>query len=258
LLRVKIFCTTDRWLKKIANGILSIHRAFWLGFLDRPALQAVTDEYYSEPRCYSDESYNLSGLFPWETEALDRFYGDCHSILVAASGGGREVIALSRLNYQIEAFECSEALVRVSRLVFAAQDINSRVVHALPDQVPQELGVYDGIIIGFAAYMHIGGRENRIQFLSKLRLHIRPGSPILISFFERGSRLRYFKTTFMIAKNIRRLRRSAESVEYGDVLDPNFLHRFTQAEVAEEMASGGFQLVYAASNPNGHVVGLAL
>ena len=50
---------------------------------------------------------------------------------------------------------------------------------------------------------------------------------------------------------------STESVELGDDLDPTFVHRFTQAEIADEMKMGGFELVYFREQPYGHAVGLA-
>lgn len=235
-----------------------IHRGIWLGLLDRPALQNATEVYYVTSTKYRDHAYQLSGFFPWEARALSRFFGDCRSFLVAAAGGGREVIALAKRNVHVDAFECSEELIQVSCRLFIVQKINSSIIIAQPDQVPPSLGVYDGIIVGWGAYMHIGGRNNRVRFLQQLRLHTNPGSPILLSFLTRVQSATYHKYVLAIARTVRRLRRSTESVELGDDLDPTFVHRFVQAEIADELAEGGFQLIHFSDQPYGHAVAQAV
>jgi hypothetical protein len=106
--------------------------------------------------------------------------------------------------------------------------------------------------------MHIGGQDNRVRFLQQLRLHTHPGAPILLSFFTRDPQSQYHKYRFTIAQIVRKIRRSAEAVELGDDLDPTFVHRFTQADIVDELAKGGFQLIYFADHPYGHAVGRAI
>lgn len=255
--RVKIFRFVDKWLNRFAGGILMIHHGIWLGMMDRNALQSATDAYYASSARYSDKIYLMSGFLPWEARALSRYFGNCRSFLVAAAGSGREVIALSKRNFEVDAFECAEELVRIGRQLLASQNIDIQLNLAPPDQVPPGLGIYDGLIVGWGAYMHISGRDNRVHFLQQLRHHAPPDSPILISFFTRDTQSKYYDYVFAIARVMRRLRRSAEPVELGDDLDPTFVHRFVKSEITDEFSAGGFDLVYFADLPYGHAVARA-
>jgi hypothetical protein len=258
LIRVKVFRALDKWLNYSFKGLMLIHRGIWLGLLDRSALQHSTEEYYVTSATHHDPAYQLSGFLPWESQSLNRHFRDCRSFLVAGAGGGREVIALAKRDFRVDAFDCTESLIKTSNQLFKSLNIDGRIVLAPPDQVPPGFGVYDGIIVGWGSYMHICGQTTRIRFLRQLRQHSRPGSPLLLSFFTRDSASAYHYYRYNIARIVRRIRLSTEPVELGDDLDPTFVHRFTQAEIADEMKMGGYELVYFREQPYGHAVGRAI
>jgi len=108
--------------------------------------------------------------------------------------------------------------------------VEGRVITSRSDEAPEGLGVYDGAIVGWGAYMHIPGRGKRVAFLKQCREHVRPGSPILLSFFTRPANNWEFRWVNAIAGSVRRLRRCAEKVELGDKLMGTFDHFFTRED----------------------------
>lgn len=249
----------DRWVNRLVNGLQAIHQGFWLGVLDREALHRVVERQYWAWEKYQAPDYNTSGLRPWEEIVLDRFFSKCRSVLVGGAGGGREIIALSRRGVQVDAFECCQHLVESSRRLLACQGIAVRIIDSLPDQVPEEFGTYDGLIMGWGGYMHIAGSETRVRFLKQFRCHVKPGGPILLSFFRRGGKSSQLHWTFTIARIIRRVCGNREPVELGDTLSGTFDHYFSKEEIQQELQDAGFQLEYYYEEPPyGHAVGRAI
>ncbi len=253
----RIFLRSDRWLKHVLTGLRAIHQGFWLGILDREALHVVAESEYSSQTIYRTLYHNLSGLFPWEETVVSRFFRECHSVLLGAAGGGREMIALSRRGMQVDGFECSGELVEVSRHLVAMEGIDAKVMLSPPDRVPEGLGTYDGLIMGWGGYNHIMGRETRVRFLDEFRHHVRPGGPILLSFVIRKPESRHYRLIVAIARLIRFLRRSPEAIELGDALVDAHFHFFTQDEIRQELEDSGFQLEYYSELGFGHAVGRA-
>ncbi len=212
---------------------------FWLGLLDRRALQAADELYYRRAQMYHREKYNLSGLFDWERSAVDRHFGGCRSLLVSSAGGGREVVALERLGCEVAAFECNATLVQAGNALLAREGLASRIAPAQRDMCPAYSRLFDGIVVGWGSYMLMQGRERRVTFLRQLRAHVPEGAPLLVSFFVRPGDTRYLRLVARLANQLRRIRRT-ERVELGDDLVPNFVHHFSRAEIEDELAAGGF------------------
>ena len=225
----------------LATLLRAVHQGIRLGGMDSDALRRLTARAYSEMPLYQSREYNLGGLARWENEALDRSFSTCRSVLLAASGGGREVVGLCRRGLRVDAFECCPCLVAQSRDLLDAERIPARVVQSKPDRVPNDLGTYDGLIVGWGAYMHIVGRSSRIRFLQELHRHVPFGGPLLLSFFRRDDQDRLFRVTNRVARLIRRAR---EPVEVGDTISNTFDHHFTRPEVDAELCEAGFRLIH--------------
>ena len=113
-----------------------------------------------------------------------------------------------------------------------------------------------GAILGWAAYMHIAGRQRRVGFLRALRRFIKPGGPLLLSFFVyEDSRAR--RLTSGLAGAIRAMRR-AEPLERGDSFTGTFDHRFTREEIRQELTASGFELAFYSEHLYGHAVARAI
>lgn len=237
-------------------GIL--HEGFWLGCLDPEDLTAVTIRSYQRSHMYNGTEHNQFGLFSWERETIHRFFRPSSKILVAASGGGRELIALHGLGFPADGFDCTPRLVETSRRLLEVLGIPSTVMFCPPNDVPEKLTPRDGLIVGWAAYGHISGSDRRIAFLRKLHALVPPGAPILVSFWVRDEASPDEGAAFQLAKWFRSLRGRAGSLEPGDhVTDRGYHHCFAKAEIEAEFKAGGFRMChyYQAAYP--HAVGVA-
>ena len=98
--RVQYFRRADGWFNRLVRLASAVHEGFWLGCLSAEDLNAVTAGHYEQSREYSSPEHNQRGLFDWEAAALNRYFQPGSRILVAAAGGGREILALRRAGFQ--------------------------------------------------------------------------------------------------------------------------------------------------------------
>ena len=177
--RLRLYAASRIWINRCLSVLTAVHQGVWLGLLNRRALQELTDRYYTQrntgaPReDYESRRFNLSGLQVFEETSCEKYFSKCGTILVGAAGGGRELLALSEKGHIVDAFECNPVLLDACRDLLRAEGLSARVVEAKPGQVPEELGIYDGAVCGWGAYMHVAGRESRVEFLRGFRAHLR-------------------------------------------------------------------------------------
>jgi hypothetical protein len=105
--------------------------------------------------------------------------------------------------------------------------------------------------------MHIRGRRRRVTFLRELRDKLEAGSPILLSFYTRMGKSRYFPMVAGIG-NVPAQILGRDRVEVGDCMIPNFAHFFTREEVESELGEGGFTLLDFETAEYGHAIGRAI
>ena len=258
-LRVRLYLWLDRWLQRWVRLLGMLHEGFWLGCLDPEDLTAVTIRSFQQSRLYNGPEHNQSGLFPWERETIDRFFRPRSRILVAACGGGREIIALHSLGFQAEGFDCTPRLVETSRRLLQELGISSTVMLCPPNDVPRELTPHDSLIVGWTAYMQIPGSARRIAFLRKLRASVPPEAPILVSFWVREGASPDEGRAFRLATWFRSLRgRRAEPLEPGDhVTDRGYHHCFAKEEIEAEFKAGGFRMCHYSHADHPYAVGVA-
>src|SRR5712692_3024321 len=241
--RLRLFYLSHRVSVRAHRLIEALHAGFWLGFLDRDQINAVVSQRYDETELYRTAAHNLYGFFPSETEIMRDHFNGCRSVVVAAAGGGREMIALAQAGIRVDGFECNPGLVEKCKEFLAQAGVSARILHALPDQVPSGLQQYDGAIVGFGALAHIVGRTKRLNFLRDLKSHLHPRAPLLLSVGRRPHGSRYHIWIYQIARAIRMLRRSADPIELGDDLFDCFTHRFVESELQSELKEAGFEVL---------------
>ncbi len=261
-LKINLYLDLNEKMKDSPAWLKAIFKGFWLGILSRRELQIIDRIYYEQTENYCDETYNKSGFLDWERRAFLRFFQSCQTILVTAIGGGREVIALNRLGFDVDGFECNRQLFEFAEKLFEQEKIEGEFHLAPPDAVWHFGKSYDGAIIGWGAYMHIQGRARRIDFLKKMRAQMSEGVPLLVSFFARGSGYVsnsddvYFRRIFLIGNFLRALL-FREYIEFGDGLEDSTAHWFDEREIKTEFAAAGFELIFYSVQEYGHAVGLA-
>lgn len=234
-----------------------IYIGVWLGVLTRRQLHAVGEWKYGRDERYWTDAYNKSGLWDWEKTAMDRSFAGCKSLLLAAAGGGREVLALRRRGVEVEAFESDPGLVQFANELLEKEGMVGDVKLAPWDSCPDYELEFDGVMVGWGAYTHIRGRERRIDFLQEVRSRVVPGSPILLSFATRDETSGYFRGIRRIANVFASVLRR-ESIELGDSLVPHYVHYFTKAQLESEIVAADFELVVFKRMPYGHAVGRAV
>lgn len=254
---ISFYLLSARSLDRLVGLIRASFNGVWLGLFSRELLHQIDGHYYDTTSNYHDESYNRRGLWMWEREMLRRYFSDCETLLVAAVGGGRETLGLHRLGYRVDSFECNPTLVARANRLLEEDGVQGRVQLTVRDSCPPGTGIYDGLIVGWGAYMLIQGRARRVAFLRELRARVRSGGPIMLSFFTRPGDLLSFRITAGVANLFRALMRR-ERAELGDSLAPVYAHHFTRAEIAGELRDAGFELVFYSTQDYGHAVAEAV
>jgi hypothetical protein len=214
-----------------------------LGLMDRRHLHALDHRHYRRVAgSYASTDHNLRGLFGWEQEAVQRWFADCRSVVVVGAGAGREVLALAGTGMDVVGYECNERLMETGQAFLEGQGCTAVLRPLERDAAPPPGRAYDGLIVGWSAYMLMPGRAARVRFLRGMATIGLPDAPILLSFFTRWEGDRRLRMIARLAGGLRRLRR-ADPVELGDDLDPNYVHRFTEDEIRGELRDAGFELI---------------
>ena len=254
---LQLFGISNRLSLRAHRLLNAVSAGIWLGLLDAKQIGEVVAESYDETDMYHSQLYNLGGFFPWETEVIRDHFGGCRFVVVAAAGGGREMIALARAGVQVDGFDCNPGLVEKCREFLTEAELTGRIMLAQPDEVPPGLNEYDGGIVGCGALAHIAGRTNRINFLRNFKAHLRPGSPVLVSVARRPQGSNYHLWIYRIARVLRRLRRSADPIELGDHLLDCYTHQFVESELRSEVQEAGLNVVFYSETGEAHVVARA-
>jgi len=227
-----------------------------LGLLSNQQLDRLTEQrYQKEYASYAKSSHVASGLFLWESAAIERYFPSGGRVLVAAAGAGREMVALAKAGFTVDGFDSCGPLVQAGQLELAKHGIAARLEYAPPSSVAALNGQYDAILVGWSGYMYIPGRNRRISFLQQLCRLAKPGAPVMVSFLD-GTPGRRRVWTARIGTAVRRIR-GAEPVEEGDWITSGFQHHFLADQIRSEMNEARIELVYYSAGPcYGHAVGL--
>lgn len=251
---IRLYFKSQRAMQLYSLATSSIFTGFWLGFLSREQIHAVGEHYFKKERFYRTDEYNTRGLFDWEKRAVEKHFGGCKRLLVAAAGGGREVIALRKLGFEVDGFEAHPELLSFANDLLEREGMIPDIRPAPWDHCPPISEKYDGALVGWGAYMHIRGRQRRIGFLRELRQTLKEGAPLLLSFYVRGEKARYHRWVGKFGRATARVLRR-ETVDTGDCLLPFYAHFFTQRPLEEELVAGGFEPVAYELYEYGHAIG---
>jgi hypothetical protein len=259
----RIYFKMRRLEQRLVTAASAISTGIWLGVLSRSALDAI-DETFNvgsggkqlSPIDYRADEYNRSGLWEWEREAIEGYFGGKGRLAVLGAGGGREVLALKQLGFEVDGWECQEELARAANRILTAEGFEPTVTVSPRDTCPPGNPSYSGIIIGWAAYTYIPGSHRRIALLRMIRDRLVQGGPILLSFFSCDPIPRRFHLTARVANILRRLT-GREIVEVGDFLVPHYVHYFTASQVRCELEAAGFSLAMYRTQPVARAVATA-
>ena len=257
--RTRCFQLTDRCLARLVRLLGAVYQGFWLGCLTADDLNAVTANYFDKSRLYASAEHNLSGFFAWEAPLVERHFQPGSRILVAAAGGGREVLALRKAGFDAEGFECSLPLIEASWQIFDQLGETRELIYCPPDAGPAGPPTYGGLVVGWGAYTNIPTRQRRVSFLAALRRRALPRAPVLLSFRTRAADSRVDRFVYRFARFSQFFMRTRSApVEMGDHLSLSYFHSFTRDELEAELREAGFQPThYKDEGEWGHAIGIA-
>ena len=253
----RFFFRGYRVLERLTRFLGGAYTGIALGILSQRDQHIVSELKYGGETFYWTEEYNKRGLWDWERRAVERYFSECKRVLLIAAGGGREFLALRKRGMEVDAFEADPGLVRFANDLLKKEGLSAEVGLAPWDHCPDGDIRYDGALVGWAAYMHIRGRERRVTFLRELRDKLEVGSPLLISFYTRIGKSRYFPIVAKIGNVPARIL-GRDRVEVGDCMIPNFVHFFNREEIENELREGGFELLDFETAEYGHAIGCAI
>lgn len=229
--RSRLFQRTRAVVDKLPSWTRRLHSFGWLHLLSSEDLNDLTVASYNQRTGFETPEHNLNGLWAWEEQAFKQHFANSKRVIVAGAGGGREMIALSKMGLQVLGFDASMDLVDACRQNLRQANVSADCVFAPPGEVPSGPAIYDGLLIGRGVYHHIPGSDRRIQFLTAGRQRVAGKSPVVIG-------------DFLTRANKRSLNSYALSreIEPGDAISSSFFHYFTEQEVSSELDQAGYDL----------------
>jgi len=225
----------------IINFIHAVQTGFWLGVMGEKSLDYSDDLTYNSTKFYREDKYNLSGLYEWEKPMIQKHFIKAKNIMVIAAGGGREVVALAKMGYEVDGYECNTNLVDYATGLLTKNGIKSTIKYLPRNRVPDEIKKYDGIIIGWGAYSFMTGSKTRLAFLSDLYPFLNKGASLMISFLYTKKRTRSDKIISKVS-NFFRFFTGREKTESGDRLIPDYMHYFTEEEIKAELTRCNYKI----------------
>ncbi|MEN8163607.1 MAG: hypothetical protein ABFS37_05715 [Acidobacteriota bacterium] len=237
----------------VASGLWA---GLWLGLLSREQLHRIDQLSYGASTSYPGADHNLSGLFGWETHAIDHYFQGCRRLVLLGAGAGREVAPLLDRGFDVDAFECHEGLREAGNALLAEHDPPGSIQAMERDRCPKLDDRYDGVIVGWGMLTLVQGRPTRLHLLRDLRSAVPSGAPMLLSFFILGGPQRSYRIAARFGNAIRRLL-GREQLEFGDDLSPGYAHFFTRKGLEEELQEAGWRLEFFDRRTYPHAVAIA-
>ncbi|SDF65150.1 hypothetical protein SAMN05660662_2920 [Blastococcus aurantiacus] len=248
---LRVYLTGERRIERLVQDLHGVWDGVWLGTLTPEQLGVLDRAYYDGEGMYRTETYNRRGLFEWERRIVDSHFLNGGRIAVLGAGGGREVLALLATGYDVQGFEPNAELVAVGAQLTMADGHGSRVSFSPRDGWSAPAESFDGVLVGWGAYMLIPYREARVALLRQASVATRGDGVVAVSFFTMQGDRRPFHIAYRVARLVRRLLGRPAPL-MGDALVPNFAHHFTRSQVVEELTAAGLELVEWGTTPGGY------
>jgi hypothetical protein len=249
----RISHSTFRFMGRLCNFLDTFHSGFWLGVMSEKSLEFSDELFYNRSMHYMDDKYNLSGLFEWEKVLINKHFSNLKSILLIAAGGGREALALIKMGYDVDSYECNASLIAYGNALLKKNQIDSVIKYLPRNTVPIDKKKYDGIIIGWGAYSLIQGSKKRHSFLTALQPFLNKTTPLMISFLWVEKKSRKDKMIKDLS-DFFRIFSKKDKTELGDRLVPDFIHYFDEEEIKGEIIQSNLKLIDYYSSDYGCII----
>ncbi len=238
-----LYLWSSRAFRIVHAGTQAVFEGVWMGLLPEQSYDVISEKSYGSGKEYTNDRYLDRGFHFWEELAVRAWFAPGSRVIVAAAGGGRELIALERSGFAAAGFECSRAMVQAGQLALAARGIAATLEWAAPCIVPPMNGRFDGAIVGWNGYCYISPRSRRIAFLKSLRAQLPQDAPILVSTAVRIPQARAPAWIARIANAVRTCTFRPPVFEPGDSFEGRPKMHFTRRQLEHELTDAGFSPV---------------
>jgi hypothetical protein len=235
-----LYLWSSRAFRIVHAGTQAVFEGFWMGLLPEQSYDVISEKSYDSGKEYTNDRYLDRGFHFWEELAVRAWFTPGTRVMVAAAGGGRELIALKKSGFDAAGFECSRAMVQAGQLALTARGITATLEWAPPCIVPPMNAHFDAAIVGWNGYCYISPRSRRIAFLQSMRAQLPPGAPVLLSTAIRIPQSRMPAWTARIANLVRVCTFRPRVFEPGDSFQGRPKMHFTRLQLERELTDAGF------------------
>jgi hypothetical protein len=224
-----------------------------------PQREAVNRSLYSRQDRYLRGGWIFDeGLSAWERAAFTTPpFPARGKILLGGAGGGRELLSLCGMGFDVVAFEPSERLCAGAQEIVSAYP-NSTVVRASYEDLIRSaeqgtgpladyvLGAsFDAVIFGLASFSYLFTEAER-QALLRATRRIAPTAPVLFSFLLQSGETSKFDRIRPAIRRMFRLLNAPGARLTGDRFhsDTGFIHALTAGDVRTVAERSGYRTVY--------------
>ena len=249
LLFVSFLIRLNRLRERIFKTSSSAIGSLILILLNPEELERQVKQYYTTAGGLKDESRSellQEGFSQEESHFVTTYLKGKRTCLVFGSGGGRESLALARLEFRVTGIDTSLALVEKAKERAGALSIPCDFQVRDMLEGPRASEKYDVLFLSQNMYSTIPTRKRRILFLRNARAFLNDAGFFYLEFLaENGPRKNRWK--FRLKKQLALLCYGNTDLEEGDALwiPGHYFHLFTESELRSEIEASGFNLVEA-------------
>ncbi len=208
-----------------------------------PAAETVREKYD-----FQASSYAASQAPEIDAALLDLVMGEVGAgarVLVVGSGSGRECCALAEAGARVEGIDFSEAMIAAARRRAAARELTVafRCENVASFRPPAES--YDAVLFTYDVYSFLRGRAYRVEVLKRISSWLGSSGAIFLSARRAvEARPRIMLTLqWVLARGSREWGDShTRWIDSEGTLRRSFVHYFTPAQVAAEIAEANLQM----------------
>ena len=252
LLFVSLLIRLNRLRERIFKTSSSTIGSLILILLNPEELEQQVKRYYTTAGGFEDESRPElleEGFSQEESHFVTTYLNGKETCLVFGSGGGRESLALARLEFRVTGLDSSPPLVEKAKE--RARALSLPCDFQVRDMLegPRASEKYDVLFLSQNMYSTIPTRTRRIHFLRNARMFLNDAGFFYLEFLgENGPRKNRWK--FRLKKWLALLCHGNTDLEEGDALwiPGHYFHLFTESELRSEVEASGFDLIEADYN----------
>ena len=268
----RVVMSADHGVRMFSQAVSVVRDETMLAFIPPERRQTVTTAIYDRQRSYVPGGALFSlGLYDWERRLITTppFPRPPARILLGGAGGGREVVPLRNLGYEVCAFEPSRELVAAGRAAIGADSGATliegdyedlvRAVHGASTRLSELAKMhYDAVILGWGSLSYVFPQDARSELLGAIKI-LAPSAPVMLSFIPRNvpeERGRTAALRRVLRRVLRRRDRESRSVESGEMFAPwiGFAYALSAEEIQRIAAQTGYRPTLLETIPYGHAL----